>query len=45
LLLETGSGQEFAAAIALYERAGFASCEAFGGYQPGPFTRFLALDL
>jgi len=45
LLLETGSGQEFAAAIALYGRAGFTPCEPFGGYPGGPFTRFMALDL
>lgn len=45
LLLETGSGAEFAAAIALYERAGFIPCGPFGGYSAGPFTRFLSLDL
>ncbi|MCW3797423.1 GNAT family N-acetyltransferase [Sphingomonas sp. BN140010] len=45
LLLETGSGPEFAAATLLYERAGFTRCEPFGGYLPGPFTRFMSLDL
>lgn len=45
LLLETGSGEEFAAAISLYERAGFTPCEPFGGYIAGSFTRFMSLDL
>ncbi|WP_114229029.1 MULTISPECIES: GNAT family N-acetyltransferase [Sphingomonas] len=45
LLLETGTGPEFAAANALYDRAGFVETEAFGGYPPSPFTRFLALHL
>ena len=45
LHLETGSGAEFAAAIALYERAGFVASGPFGGYPPTPFTRFMALDL
>jgi putative acetyltransferase len=45
LLLETGSGEEFAAAICLYERAGFTPCEPFGGYPAGSFTRFMSLDL
>jgi putative acetyltransferase len=45
LLLETGSGEEFAAATALYERAGFVPGDPFGGYPPGLSTRFMALDL
>ena len=45
LLLETGSTQSFAAALALYARAGFVPAEPFGGYAASPFTRFLALDL
>ena len=45
LLLETGTGPDFAAANALYERAGFADSEPFGGYPPTSFTRFLALQL
>jgi putative acetyltransferase len=45
LLLETGRSEEFAAANALYERAGFGECGAFGGYDESPFTRFLALPL
>jgi putative acetyltransferase len=45
LLLETGNSADFAAANALYERAGFTSCSSFGGYPESPFTRFLRLDL
>lgn len=45
LSLETGSTEEFAAALRLYQRAGFLSCETFGGYSPSEFTRFLALEL
>jgi putative acetyltransferase len=43
--LETGSGPEFAAALRLYEGAGFRPCAPFGGYADTPFTRFLSLDL
>jgi putative acetyltransferase len=45
LSLETGSTAEFAAALRLYDGAGFVSCSPFGGYAPSPFTRFLAFDL
>ena len=45
LLLETGTGPDFAAANALYERAGFTGTGPFGGYRAGEFTRFLALHL
>ena len=45
LLLETGSGEEFAAATALYQRAGFVPGAPFAGYPAGPFTRFMTLDL
>lgn len=45
LLLETGRSEDFAAALRLYERAGFTDCGPFGGYPGSPFTRFLALDL
>jgi putative acetyltransferase len=45
LSLETGSGSEFAAALRLYEGAGFRPCAPFGGYADTPFTRFLSLDL
>ena len=45
LLLETGTGPEFAAATSLYDRAGFINCQPFGDYPESPFTRFLRLDL
>ena len=45
LRLETGRSEDFAAANALYERAGFVEGEPFGGYPPSDFTRFLRLDL
>jgi len=45
LQLETGRGNEFGAANAFYERAGFCDSEPFGDYSAGPFTRFLALLL
>ena len=43
--LETGSTEEFAPALRLYERAGFTPCAPFGGYPSTPFTRFLTLTL
>lgn len=45
LSLETSSTDEFIPALRLYERSGFTSCEAFGGYPATPFTRFMRLDL
>lgn len=39
LRLETGA--TFAAALALYERAGFEPCGPFGEYSEHPFSRFL----
>ena len=45
LSLETGSTAPFAAALRLYERAGFAACPPFGSYPESPFTRFLTLPL
>ncbi len=45
LSLETGSGPAFEPALALYRRAGFASGEAFGGYDATDFNQFLHLDL
>jgi putative acetyltransferase len=41
--LETGSNDAFAAARAMYERAGFAPCGRFGGYPGGDFSRFYTL--
>ena len=45
LLLETGTTPDFAAALRLYDRAGFSPCAPFGGYPTSEFTRFLRLDL
>lgn len=45
LRLETGTGPEFAAANALYDRNGFRDAEPFGGYPDSSFTRFLARSL
>ncbi len=45
LSLETGSGPDFAAALALYRRRGFVDGPSFGGYAPTPFATFLHLDL
>lgn len=43
--LETGSGEAFDAALALYRSAGFANGEAFGGYAATGFNQFLHLDM
>jgi len=43
--LETGTPDVFAAARALYERAGFLPCQPFGGYQPSPDNYFMSLAL
>ena len=40
LSLETGSTDQFAAAMRLYEREGFEACGPFGEYIDTPFTRF-----
>ena len=40
LSLETGSTDQFAAALRLYEKEGFEPCGPFGGYVDTPFTRF-----
>jgi putative acetyltransferase len=45
LSLETGSGEEFAAALRLYDRGGFVPSGPFGSYATSPFTRFLTLEL
>lgn len=45
LSLETGVGTPFVAANALYERAGFVDCEAFGHYPPSPHNRFMTMML
>ena len=38
--LETGTQDGFAAARALYERAGFVPCPPFGDYRPSPASAF-----
>lgn len=45
LLLETGTSEDFAAANALYDSAGFVPGPAFGHYPESAFTRFLRFDL
>ncbi|WP_314817360.1 GNAT family N-acetyltransferase [Sphingopyxis jiangsuensis] len=45
LSLETGSGEAFAPAIALYRRFGFVDCPPFGDYRPDPFSRFMTRRL
>jgi putative acetyltransferase len=45
LSLETGSGDAFEAATALYRHYGFTQCPAFGGYREDPFSRFMTLAL
>lgn len=41
LSLETGSQPSFAAARALYARAGFEECPPFEGYGPDPMSTFM----
>ena len=45
LSLETGSGPDFAAALALYRRRGFLPGEPFSDYAPSAFNQFLHLSL
>lgn len=45
LSLETGSGEAFEPALALYRRRGFANGAAFGDYVSSEFNQFLHLDL
>ena len=45
LYLETGSGEVFEPALALYRKNGFVGCGAFGGYTATEFNQFLCLDL
>ncbi len=45
LSLETGSTDQFAAALRLYEREGFVPCGPFGGYADTPFTRFFTKEI
>lgn len=43
--LETGVGDSFDAALALYRKRGFANGEAFSDYAPSAFNQFLHLPL
>ena len=43
--LETGSGNSFEPALALYRKRGFLNGEAFGDYSPSAFNQFLHLRL
>jgi putative acetyltransferase len=43
--LETGSGPAFAPARALYARAGFVPCAAFGDYEPSPNSAYMTRTL
>ncbi|KQS01546.1 acetyltransferase [Sphingomonas sp. Leaf357] len=45
LSLETGSNAAFAAARAMYERAGFETCGPFAGYSDTGFSRYYTLGL
>ncbi|MCM2504397.1 GNAT family N-acetyltransferase [Aureimonas altamirensis] len=45
LSLETGMGDAFEPAIALYRRRGFSDGGPFGAYAENDFSRFLHLDL
>ena len=43
--LETGVGEGFEPALALYRKRGFTNGEAFGDYAPSAFNQFLHLGL
>jgi putative acetyltransferase len=45
LSLETGAGDAFAPALALYRRRGFVDGGAFADYVKSPFNQFLHLEL
>jgi putative acetyltransferase len=45
LYLETGRGEAFEPALALYRKHGFANGPAFGAYEESDFNQFLFLDL
>ncbi len=45
LCLETGSGEAFDAAHALYLSHGFSYCAPFGEYTQDPFSRYMTLEL
>ena len=43
--LETGAGEAFAPARAMYAAAGFVPCGPFGGYGPSPKSAFMTRTL
>jgi len=43
--IETGTGPEFEAALALYAKRGFVAGDAFADYLPSPFNQFFHLAL
>ena len=43
--LETGTVHAFAAARALYRKAGFKACGPFAGYRESPHNTFMTLEL
>jgi len=43
--LETGIGESFEPALALYRKRGFTNGEAFGDYDASPYNQFLHLAL
>ena len=45
LSLETGRGEAFEPALALYRRRGFTEGEVFASYERSAFNRFLHMDL
>ncbi len=45
LSLETGSGEAFEPALALYKKFGFKYCGAFSEYREDSFSRFMTLML
>lgn len=45
LSLETGSGEAFESALALYRKHGFTQGEAFADYRQSTFNQFLHLEL
>lgn len=45
LSLETGTMQEFAPALSLYESFGFEYCDPFGAYSADPNSHFMTLEL
>ncbi len=45
LSLETGSGEDHAAARALYAKAGFQTCPPFGTYTDDPLSHFMTQAL